>query len=177
VRRGWGSIVAAGCAVAVLGVACGGDDDEGSSDTTEDDGPTTTTQEAVEEEVVAAYEQSWRDFIAAGNPPEPDADVLTEHNTGEALTAVRNLLQQYAAEGVIVQGSYEFDAEVVELGDTTAVVEDCGLNRLEGVLASSGEVVETSDDQRDGLVADLVLEGETWKVTSLTNDAGVCEGA
>jgi hypothetical protein len=178
VRRARIAIVAVVCAAAMLGAACGGDDDDTTTDTTEaNEGPTTTTQADLEAEIVAAYEQSWRDFIRAGDPPDPDAEFLTDHNTGEALTAGRNLLEQYAAEGVVVEGSYEFDAEVVELGDGTAVVEDCGLNQTRGVLAETGEVVDTSDDERDGLMADMVLEDEAWKVSSLTNDAEVCAGA
>jgi hypothetical protein len=166
-------------ALALLGASCGGDDgeDSGSGSAEAGDGPTTTTQESVEEEIVDAYEQSWRDFIRAGNPPDPDADFLTDHNTGDALTTSRNMLNEFVAEGVVLRGTYEFDAEVVELGDGTATVEDCGLNQLEEVLAESGEVVEPFDDQRDGIVADLVLEEDAWKVTNLADTEEACANA
>jgi hypothetical protein len=180
VRRGRGiSVALALSALALLGASCGGDDaeDSGSEPAEAGEGPTTTTQESLEEEIVDAYEQSWRDFIRAGNPPDPEAEVLTEHNTGDALTTSRNMLNEYVAEGVVLRGTYEFDAEVVELGDGTATVEDCGLNQLEEVLADSGEVVEPFDDERDGIVADLVLEEDAWKVTTLADNEEVCAGA
>jgi len=94
-----------------------------------------------------------------------------------ALTAARNLLAQYVAEGVVMRGTYEFDAEVVETGDSAATVHDCGLNQLVGVLPSTGEVVEENDDVRDGLIASMVLEGGEWKVTSLEKSEEVCADA
>ncbi|HEY7071439.1 MAG TPA: hypothetical protein VH479_15030 [Acidimicrobiales bacterium] len=169
-------VVAAGAvmvAALVLG-ACGDDDDAGP--VTDLDDRTTTTL-GLEDQIVAAYEASWNDFIRAGDPPQPDAEFLTDHNTGEALTAARNLLQGYMSEGVAMRGTYEFDAQVVESADTTATVHDCGLNQLQVVRPDTGEVLDQSDDVRDGLVAAMVLEGGDWKVTSLQNSEEVCANA
>ena len=165
-------------ALALVGASCGGDDDSSTpvTDLGDDDGDTGDGP-TVEEEIVSAYEASWNDFIRAGDPPQPDAPFLADHNTGEALTAARNLLQGYVAEGVVMRGTYEFDAEVVDSGDAAATVHDCGLNQLEAVLAATGEVVDQSDDVRDGLIASLVVEGGEWKVTSLENSDEVCADA
>ena len=169
-------VVVAGAVVAALVLlgACGDDDDAGP--VTDLDDRTTTTL-STEDQIVAAYEASWNDFIRAGDPPQPDAPFLADHNTGVALTAARNLLQQYVAEGVVMRGTYDFDAQVVESDDSTATVHDCGLNQLVGVLPATGEVVKGNDDVRDGLVASMVLEGDAWKVTSLEKSDEVCADA
>jgi len=162
--------------VLVLLGACGGDDETSTPATDLGDDDTGDTA-ATDQELVDAYEASWNDFIRAGDPPQPDAPFLADHNTGQALTDARNLLQSYVAEGVVMRGTYEFDAKVVESNDQEATVHDCGLNQLEGVVAATGEVVDQSDDVRDGLIAALVLEGGEWKVTSLQKSEEVCADA
>ena len=162
-------------ALVLLG-ACG-DDDSSTPATALDDDDTTDTTATTEDELVAAYEASWNDFIRAGDPPQPDAPFLADHTTGEALTAVQNLLRSYEAEGVVMRGTYEFNATVAESGEREATVHDCGLNQLQAVTAATGEVVDQSDDVPDGLIAALVLEDGEWKVTSLQNSEEVCTDA
>jgi hypothetical protein len=169
-------------ALAFTVAGCSGDDDGGGaggearvSPTAADETPTTeNSREALEAEIIAAYEASWNDFIKAGNPPSPEAEFLVQHLSGEALETTRDLLRQYEAEGVVVRGTYEFDATVRDLGDDRAVVEDCGFDQLQLVIPSSGTVVETFDNQRDGLVAELTLEGSSWKVIGYADNAEVC---
>jgi hypothetical protein len=167
-------------ALAFVVAGCGGDDDGGSEElagASATDDETTTMEdprEAVEVEVVAAYEASWTDFIKAGDPPSPDAEFLVEHLSGEALEVSRNLLHELQAEGVVLRGTYEFDVRVTELAEDTAAVEDCGLDQMEVISPTSGEVVEAHDDQRDGIVAELTLEGGSWKVISYKDDNQVC---
>jgi hypothetical protein len=165
-------------AVAFAVAGCGGDDSSGgagAATAAEDEAPTTEgPQQRLEADVIAAYEASWSDFIEAGDPPSPDAEFLADHMTGKALDVSRNLLHQLQAEGVILRGSYEFDARVTELAEDRAVVEDCGLDRMEVVSPTSGEVVEPHDDERDGIVAELTLEGGVWKVISYADDGEVC---
>jgi hypothetical protein len=165
-------------ALAFVVAGCGGGDGggEGGSETTAPDEPGTSEdpRESLEADVVAAYEASWTDFIKAGDPPSPDAEFLADHMAGDALEVSRNLLNQLQAEGVVLRGTYQFDARVTELGDDRAVVEDCGLDQMEVVSPSSGEVVEPHDDERDGVVAELTLEGGSWKVISYADDGQVC---
>lgn len=163
-------------ALVLLG-ACGGDDDTSTPATDLGNDDDTADTATPDEELVAAYEASWNDFIRAGDPPQPDAPFLADHTTGEALTAVQNLLQGYVAEGVVMRGTYEFDAKVVESSEREATVHDCGLNQLQAVVAATGEVVDQSDDVRDGLIAALVLEDGEWKVSSLQNSEEVCADA
>jgi hypothetical protein len=183
VRKPGASLTLAVVAAAALALAAcgGGDDDEAVGESADPaaatDNETTTTEDprqAREADVVAAYEASWNDFIKAGDPPSPDAEFLANHLSGEALTVSRNLLNALKAEGVVLRGTYDFDARVTDLADDRAVVEDCGLDLLQVVEPTSGEVVEDNDDERDGLVAELTLEGGSWKVISYTDDAQVC---
>ncbi len=168
-------------AAQTLGLAaCGGDDgrgDETSATTTTAEDETATTEDsrdALEAEIVAAYEASWDGFIEAGDPPSPDAPALAEHLAGEALEVTRALLSQYQVEDVVLRRTFEVDAQVTEIGDDRAVVEDCALDQLEVIVPDSGMVVEGHDDERDGFVAELTLEGGSWKVISLIDDDRVC---
>ena len=163
-------------ALAFAVAGCGGDDGESVDPPTAEDETTTTEdpQESHEADVVAAYAASWTDFIKAGDPPSPDAVFLADHMSGDALEVSRNLLHELQAEGVVLRGTYQFDARVTELADDRAVVEDCGLDQMEVVSPTSGEVVEPHDDERDGVVAELTLEGGSWKVISYADDGQVC---
>jgi hypothetical protein len=172
--------LAAWTALALVVAGCGGDDDGGdgqSADppTAEDEPPTTEDpQESLAADVVAAYEASWTDFIKAGDPPSPDAEFLADHMAGDALDVTRNLLRQYHAEGVVLRGTFTVDAAVTELSEDSAVIQDCALDQLEVVVPDSGRVAEGHDDERDGFVAELSVEGGLWKVISLTDDDQVC---
>jgi hypothetical protein len=159
-----------------LVAGCGDSADDPVTDLDEADGDGATTTEVPEDgaAVVAAYEANWRNLIAAGDPPDPDAPGLAEHATGEALAGFRSTLASYEAEGIAFRGTYEFDARATEVTASRAVVEDCGLDQTELVVIATGEVAEDSDDVRDGIVADLVFEDDAWKVTSLRDDPEVC---
>ena len=161
-------------AVAALTAGCG-DDESSSPPTTDAEGTTTEDDRAADEaDVLAAYQAQWDGYIAAGDPPDPDAEEIAEHATGDVLEGTRDVLRQFEAEGVVVRGSYETDGVVAQLNDDRAVVEDCGLDQIELIVAATGAVVEDSDDIRDGLVVELVLEDGTWKVSKLSRDEGVC---
>jgi hypothetical protein len=171
--------LAALTALAFLVAGCGGGDDgaqaEGDTTTADDEATTSEDPRAVlEADALAAYEASWNDFIEAGNPPSPDAEILADHMAGEALDVTRNLLRQYHAEGVVLRGSFEVDAVVTELSEDSAVIEDCALDQLEVVVSESGRVAEGHDEERDGFVAELIVEGGLWKVIGLTDDDQVC---
>jgi hypothetical protein len=161
---------------ACLLMACG--DDEGDASAGSEMTQTTSAEEAraeIEADVIAGYEAGWTALVRAGEPPDPDAAHLADHLVGDQLDRTKGVLHEHKAEGLVIRGTYEFDAVVTDLGDDTATVEDCGLNQLEAVSADTGEVVDTSDDQRDGIVADLVLDGGTWKVSDMNYDDEVCE--
>ena len=165
-------------ALAFAVAGCGGDDGgEAGGETSTAADQTTTSEDprdVLEVDALAAYEASWNDFIKAGDPPSPDAEFLADHMAGDALDVTRNLLRQYHAEGVVLRGTFEVDAVVTDLSDDSAVIEDCALDQLEVVVPDSGRLAEGHDDERDGFVAELIVEGGLWKVISLTDDDQVC---
>lgn len=137
--------------------------------------PTTESVDDVEAAIIKSYEASWLDYLEAGDPPDPDAEILAEHSTGSALDASRTVLGGYLAEGIVLRGTYEFDAEAIDVSEDTARVADCGLDQSALLIEANGKVVEPFDDERDGLIAEMVLEDGTWKVASLKNAPEVCE--
>jgi hypothetical protein len=172
-------LVAAALTVAVVcgaAVGCGDDPEaERDPDGAGAEGATDTTgADDAGDAAVAAYEANWLNLLAAGDPPDPEAPALAEHATGEMLSHFQSTLEQYAAEGLVLRGTMEFDAEAVEVTEERAVVEDCGLDRTEVVVAATGEVANGSDDERDGVIADLVVEDGAWKVSFLREDPEVC---
>src|SRR5690606_27498642 len=69
--------------VLALGAGCG--DDDSADPTTSTTAATTTTEDAAAAEeaaVLAAYETHWAGFVAAIDPPDPDAEALAEHTGG-----------------------------------------------------------------------------------------------
>lgn len=171
--------------VILAGTGCGGGDDASSTPTIGEPETTTTSepettstvdpQAAAEADVLAAYDAHWDAYLRAGDPPTPDAPFLAEHETGNMLEGARHNLSKLQAEGLAIRGRYETDAVVTQLGATTAVVEDCGLDQTEIYRVRDGSVVEDSDDERDGLIVELVVENGSWKVSDLEPDQGVCE--
>ena len=158
-------------------VGCGGDDDEPVSDLesgASSDETTTTAVADDEAAVVAAYEGMWQGLIAAGDPPDPESAALAEHATGEVLANFQDFLARNAAEGVALRGTYEFDARATSMSDETATVADCGLDQTQLVVIATGEVAEPFDQERDGVVADLVVEEGTWKVSTVRDDPSAC---
>ncbi|CAN5484562.1 hypothetical protein BH20ACT2_BH20ACT2_03950 [soil metagenome] len=184
------ALAAAGVVFVVQG--CSGGDSASSSATSEPETtttsepettttsePETTTSEdpqaAAESEVLAAYEGMWEDYLRAGDPPTPDAPFLADHQDGNMLEGTRVNLVKMKAEGLAIRGTYETDAVVTQLGSDTAVVEDCGLDQTELYRRDTGTVINSSDADRDGRVAEVVLKDGSWKVSDLADDAGVCE--
>ena len=166
-------------ALAFMVPGCGGDDGGGEAggETSSAADETTTSEDprdVLGADVLAAYAASWNDFIKAGDPPSPDAEFLADHMAGDALDVTRNLLRQYHAEGVVLRGTFDVDAVVTDMKEDSAVIEDCALDQLEVVAPDSGRVAEGHDDEREGFVAELIVEGGLWKVISLTDDDQVC---
>ncbi|HLT16783.1 MAG TPA: hypothetical protein VK007_08785 [Acidimicrobiales bacterium] len=161
--------------VLALGAGCG--DDDSADPTTSTTAATTTTEDAAAAEeaaVLAAYEAHWAGFVAAIDPPDPDAEALAEHTGGKALEDIQTVVRRYEAEGVAARGDYELNPRVVHVGATRATLEDCVIDDLELYLVHSDEVVEPAEGKPVGFRAELTLEDDTWRVTKLDAAQEVC---
>lgn len=158
----------------LIAAGCGDDADAGEGTTTTE--ATTTTEDPVEAEeaVIAAYEAHWEAYIAASDPPDPEAEALLEHTAGEALAQLQQAIRGFQAEGVGARGHYEHNARVVHVGTATATVEDCFADHTELYLLSSDAVVDSGDGAGIDFRVELSLEDGTWKVTNMETDPQLC---
>jgi hypothetical protein len=139
---------------------------------------TTTSSEPEAEigeaEIVAAYETAWRDYVRAGDPPDPGAAFLADHHTGASLDVVRRQLSVFSAEGVVLQGEYRPGAEVIEIDGDSARLRDCAVDALKLVNPATGAVVEESTGGEVGALVGMVLEDGAWKLATYERDEGAC---
>jgi len=149
------AVVVAG--LAAIGVLVAISDDEPTSTAplaTGTSAPALTTpstidpQAAVKAEILAAYRQAFDAFIAVASEPngQPTDPRLEEHTIGNALLASQASIDRLRKAGQVVRGTIEVHPVVVELTTDTAVVEDCGIDRLGVLNAATGEVVTPIDD-------------------------------
>lgn len=127
-----------------------------------------------EAEIVAAYETAWRDYVRAGDPPDPGAAFLADHHTGASLDVVRRQLSIFAAEGVALRGEYRPGAEVIEVEGDSARLRDCAVDALKLVNRATGSVVEESSGGEVGALVGMVLENGAWKLATYDRDEGAC---
>lgn len=155
---------------------CGGAKDSADDDVTTEATATTAPEMSTDAEaVLAAYEAQWADFVRASDPPDPDAAYLADHMTGKVLASSHNELQKFEAEGIGLRGAVQTDASVVEIADGSAVIEDCNRDNTKTYLIATGEVVDTSSGEPRGLIANMLLEDDQWKITSFERNETVCE--
>lgn len=156
-------------ATVMLLMACtSGDDDEKSSvstsskpTTTTEPAATTTTYATVEDEISSRYRAFWDARFAASSPPDPDDSALREYATGEQLDHVVAEIRSHRDNGVAFRHA-ETPAnfrkiEVVNVSDTTAVIQECVVSDDVVYRPESGEIV-------DDRVATYNLRGEMTKV-------------
>lgn len=168
-RRPVRAMAAVGALALVLG-ACGGDDgggEDGDAATDESSGAdeSTTTTLSPEDEVIAAYDRAQEAVEAAFDPPNPEHPDLLASYAGPLLERQQARLAEYQVDGVSdVLVSKESDPQVVEIGDTTAVVEDC---MTEVLQYTDTETREPQGEPRTYTAlteSDLELIDGTWKI-------------
>jgi hypothetical protein len=137
-----------------------------SSSTTTTTRSTTTTTDATSA-VLAAYQQFWRVWLEANDPPNPNDPNLEKVATGSQLRLERQQIARNRDQGVRFKKAKPSRADhrlaVLRLSRSDAVVQDCSLD--DGVVrdATTGRVVNAN------VVtylwnARLKQEGGRWKV-------------
>lgn len=167
--------------VLVVLAACSGGDsasDDAGEESEQDDSPsevvTSTTLDPRAPAVIEGYEAYWTAFLAAADPPTPESEQLAEHAAGDELEQVRSALGALASGGDVLRGAYEHNAAVTSIEEDAAVVTDCLAPRTTTVDAATGDVI-VGESNGSGLVtAQMVLDGDVWKVALVEDGDGAC---
>ena len=168
-------LVAAGLLAVVL-LGCSGDDDDASPTTTDPAAEsTTTTTAAADADVLDAYRGFWDAYLAAADPMDPAHPDLELFATGASLEAVRNAFAEHFARGEVIRGSVDLAPKIEQLDDASATVRDCYLDQTHIFDSESGAQVDPPEDATFEVLATLVLEGGSWKVSSLDKVSDGCE--
>jgi hypothetical protein len=161
----------------MLLTSCSGSFDVGDR-ATDDDAEaaesTSTTVDPRAPAVLKAYEAYWTALLASADPPDPKSGQLTEHATGDELERVRSVLSELQRAGDVMRGSYGHDVSVRSIDDADAVVADCLAPRTTIHDGATGEVT-VGETGGSGLVtAQMVLDGDVWKVALIEAGQGAC---
>lgn len=116
---------------------------------------TVDPQAATKAAILDAYRSSHDAVLAVASDPngQPTDPRLEEHKIGNALLAAQASIDRLRKAGHVVQGTMEVHPVVVEVAADTAVVEDCGIDRLSILNAATGEVVTAPAADSKGMRA------------------------
>jgi hypothetical protein len=145
------------------------------STTTASTAPTTQTSAPVPgEEAVAAYRGFWQDFIAAGDPMNPEDPRLGTHATGDQLAAVRKSFLAAKAAGNVIRGTLDLAPKTVTVEATTVVVRDCYGDATGLYSAATGARQDKETPGRQLVTATVVLADGVWKVSAIKHEGDGC---
>jgi hypothetical protein len=118
--------------------------------------------------VLAAYQEFWRVWLEANDPPNPNDPNLEKVDTGAQLTHDRAAITRHLTSGEVIRlpakSKYVHRAAATLLRRAeNAVVLDCAIDDAIVSVAETGRVVDASV-QTQLISADMVLEGGRWKV-------------
>ncbi len=159
----------------VLLLGCSGDDDGASPTTTEPAVESTTTTAAADADVLDAYRGFWDAYLVAADPMDPAHPDLERFATGASLEAVRGAFADHFARGEVIRGSVDLSPELEQLDDASATVRDCYLDQTHIFDSVSGAQVDPPEDATFEVLATLVLEDGSWKVSTLDKVSDGCE--
>ena len=177
-RRGQAALAALGIAALAAGAtsySSGRSSPSGlASSTTTSAAPTTaTTTLAPGSEAVAAYRAFWQDFLAAGDPVDPQSSRLADHATGQQLAAVRNSFLAVKASGQVIRGGMNLAPRVVSVEATMVVLSDCYDDQT-GLYSPDGARQDKEDPRRHLITATVMLVDGAWKVASIKHEGDGC---
>lgn len=172
------ALLGAAALAASLGACSSGhrSSSEPGTSTTTTSAPTITTSTAGPgpgEEAVAAYRAFWQDFLAAGDPIDPESPRLAEHATGEQLAAVRNSFLAVKAAGQVLRGGLNLAPRVVSAEAATVVISDC-YDDGTGLYSPDGVRQDKEDPRRHLITATVTLVDGAWKVANVKHEGDGC---
>ncbi len=133
---------------------------------------------ATKAEIIGAYRQAFESAIAIASDPEGQFDDpgLVRYKSGTALAAAQLAIQKLRADGDVLQVTQlELNPKVVELGPSTAVLEDCAIDVSAIVDQETGvAVVPAGPPEPELNVATYELVGGVWMQKSFKAAQGPC---
>jgi hypothetical protein len=134
-----------------------------------------TTEARADADVVAAYRGFWDAYLAAADPMDPAHPDLARFATGASLDRVRKSFADHFARGEVIRGKVHLSPSVEDLTDDTATIRDCYLDQTHVFDAASGKQVDDPGEATFEVVAVLVADHGTWKVSTLDKVGDGCE--
>jgi hypothetical protein len=160
-----GTRFAATIATALLiltGATCSGDDDDSADSTT-------STTKSPEAEVESAYLGYWDMLSRLAAAPDPEDQDIAQRASGEALLEVKAGLTSQLSQGQIARTgpAYGHTVTSVEVADDRATVRDCAVDDSTIVDKETGETVGGGEAATGLIEAELVHDGDSWKVDAV----------
>lgn len=134
--------------------------------------PTPIPTPAADAAIVSAYDQAMAAWDAAASIPNSSYPGLTEWLTGSFLSTAQAHLGLLVLNGDVQTGSHQPHPVISGVDDTNATVDDCDydttliVNKATGVPLSPQPWGGTSTAGWDSIVATMVLDSGTWRLSS-----------
>jgi hypothetical protein len=121
--------------------------------------------------VLAAYQQFWRVWLEANDPPNPNDPNLQKVDTGAQLAGAKATISEHLRRGQVVRlpahSRYRHTATATLAGGTTeASVIDCAIDDSQLLDGTTGRILDgTTETQL--IYADMQLLAGRWKVSGI----------
>jgi hypothetical protein len=159
---------------------CGGDDVGGTDTAAEDETNTTEAAAATtapptpEDEAITAYGAAYDAFFHALNPPNPQSPELAKAFSGEARTAMIDVVFEAQSQGVYVVGSVEINPRVESSTANEVVLVDCAVETNTTYDAATRAVKDQGSYPTHRRTTIVNLGGGAWAVDSFEQLEGPC---
>jgi hypothetical protein len=159
--------------------ACSAAPQHGQSSTTVPVRQTTiaTTISTADAAVEAGYRAFWSAYLRAADPTDPTAVGLAQHATGAELAQVVKSFTDHFNRGEVIRGQLQLSPHVISVVGTSATVADCYLDATHVYDRASGVEKDAPQSATFKVSAALVLDGGTWKVSSISKEGQGCTPA
>lgn len=159
---------------AALLVACSSSDGAAPATSASGSAPTTSAVNAVTQQVENGYRAFWDAYLQSADPMNPTNPALEAHATGDELHQVQAAFADHFAKGEVIRGRLDLSPHVGAVNGTTATVTDCYGDSTHVFDAATGQQKDEPGDNHFQITASLILDGDTWKVTSIEKQGEGC---
>lgn len=137
---------------------------------------TTAASPGPEVAVLAGYRAFWDDYVAAGDPMNPEDPRLRTHAMGDELETIQKAFLARRSAGEVIRGTLDLAPKVtmVAADQTSATVTDCYLDRTGIYDAASGARKDTESGVRHRVKVQMLLHEGAWKVASVALEGDGC---